>query len=293
MEAFLSKTRRTSPGRSRGDGHPEGVLLLHNSRASPKAVQAGELLSAHFDVKQSRRWIEFEAMAPEAACGIVFIEDLQDPDFEKLLVYRARHPLRPLVLITRFDPQSAKMLKSIRVDEVVWTFEMEDSLLPAVRRGCSAHLLMMVGEAFRTNDALPAELRDAMRHVLQSPRPVLDQGQLCRVVGCDRSTLVRQWNQYIAGPEPPTLKTFLDWVILLRALNGKGRAFTWSSVAEEMDMPLRTLNRISNRLTGRPIGTLASGDHLAIARRFLEEVVTPILGPSGIVNQWYREEKQS
>jgi hypothetical protein len=65
-----------------------------------------------------------------------------------------------------------------------------------------------------------------------------------------------------------TLKTFLDWVILVRALGALRGRMTGTAAVMAVGVHERTLERLASRLTGRTLATLRREPTAETSRRF-------------------------
>lgn len=123
----------------------------------------------------AKSWTEFESKAPAAECSTVVIEWLnRDPTFSLLCAFREHHPQHPLALVTRWDPESARHLKEVFVEEVVWFREVERELPPVIERLCKHdfNFVRCMAVPFEQAERLPATLRRALAYACRAERPV-------------------------------------------------------------------------------------------------------------------------
>jgi hypothetical protein len=109
-----------------------------------------------------------------------------------------------------------------------------------------SELAMKVGQDL----GIPQELRCAILLLLESPHPIRSEKELALRVGCDRTTLYRQWRDTLGPPTQMGMKDLIDWVLLVRAVTIRHTAKSWSEVATWLGMERPTLSRAAMRLTG-------------------------------------------
>lgn len=225
-------------------------------------------------------WDRVESEGPSTDCSVVHLPWLNgSPVLPRLSAFKGRHPHHPVVLVTGWDPENARCLKDVYVEEVVWFREVERELSGAVERTC-AHdynylrcLAMPIEEA----EHLPATLRRALAYACRNERPVCSVKQLAAAAGCDRRTLWHQWNRTFGAGSPLRLQDFLHWVLLLRAVGRKTPGESWADVAESVGVHAHTLWRFSKQLAGCTLPELAAGGHPVIVERFRDRVLDFLL----------------
>lgn len=225
-------------------------------------------------------WNQFEHTAAGSSCSVAVIPWLSgDPALTRLALFRARHPLHPLVLVTRGDMENARDLKALVVDEVVWTQEIDRELADAVGRTCVLNQARMMAESVRRSPTLPTKLREALATACESERPIRTVHKLAAAVGCDRRTLWTQWKQVMerAGADL-RLQDFLHWLVLLRATGRKTASRSWAAVAQEVGVHPDTLSRLAQQLTGCPLRDLCAGGQGAVASQFEKNVLSCLAG---------------
>jgi hypothetical protein len=224
---------------------------------------------------------QVEYTAPTSHCAVVLIEWLRSsPAFPRLSAFKTRHPQLPVVLVTRWDPENARQLKDVRVEEVVWYREIEQELPTAVHRVCVHEIngLRCMARPFEEAEHLPAALRTALAHACRSEVPVASVNELAAAVGSNRRTLWYQWRKAVGPSSRLRLQDFVHWTLLLRALGRKTPDRTWAAVAEDVGVHAHTLWRFARQLAGRTLPELAGEGQPELARRFREGVIAFILG---------------
>lgn len=244
-----------------------------------RASKLRSLLPPGEEIVQCEQWDQLERAGAAARCSVVCIDWLHtNPVFSRLSAFKARHPQHPVILVTYWDPENARHLKNITVEEVVWYREVERELATAVQRTCTRdfNYVRCLALPFEEAEQLPATLRKALAYACRSERPVCSVKQLAGAVGGNRSTLWHQWNKAVS-PSPLRLQDFLHWILLLRALGRKSPERTWAAVAEEVGVHPHTLGRFAKQLTGRTLPDLAPGGQMELARLFRERVLESLL----------------
>lgn len=242
--------------------------------------KARRALESRGSVRMVEDWDAFEALAACARCSVVVIPWLSgDPALMRLTLFRGLHPLHPVVLVTRGDIQNARDLKTVTVDEVVWTQELDRELSDAVGRTCVLSQTRRMAEGLRANRALPAKLREALASACESERPIRTVHKLAAGVGCDRRTLWTQWKQVMKEADSDLrLQDFLHWLVLLRATGRKTASRSWGAVAQDVGVHPDTLGRLAQQLTGCTLRDLCAGGQGAVASRFEKGVLSCLPG---------------
>jgi hypothetical protein len=228
------------------------------------------------------RWTVFERAAARASCAVIALRWLHD--FFGLSTSALDTPAieRPLVLVTARDADNARLLKDIRADEVVWLQDVERELPRALRRAESRGLLERLARGFETSTHLPTLLRHGLAHACRADPAIGGVADLATLVGRDRRTLWRLWH-LTPGPSLGwRLEDLLGWLLLVRALSLKHPACAWVAVARQLGVHEQTLARLSRRLIGLPLSSLADRGEDAIARQFVEAIAGPLLADGTI-----------
>lgn len=228
----------------------------------------------------TQEWTQIESTAPLSRCSVVMIEWLRKSDaFPQLSAFKHRHPQHPVVLVTRWDPDNARRLKDVRVEEVVWNREIEEDLASAVHRVCShdPNYLRCLADPLEQAEHLPATLRTALAYACRSDVPVRSVKQLAAAVGSNRRTLWYQWCKATGGASELRLQDFLHWTLLLRALGRKTPDRTWAAVADDVGVHAHTLWRFARQLAGRTLPELAGEGVPQVVQLFRGRVLELLL----------------
>jgi transposase-like protein len=231
------------------------------------------------EVLLAEDWGQMERASSDAQCSIIHIDRLHtSPTLPQLSAFKDRHPGHPVTLVTRWDPENARCLKDLFVEEVVWFREVEQSLKPAVQRACAAqpNYVRCLAVPFERAERLPSALRAALAHACRSERPVCSVNELATAVGVNRRTLWRQWRKAVASSSALRLQDFLHWLLLLRVTGRKTPDRTWADVAEEVGVHPHTLWRLSKQLAGRTLPEIAA-DQTVVTQLFREQVLEFLL----------------
>lgn len=251
---------------------PRPMVLMFSSDPHPLNRWAS-LLTPVATVATTSQWEEFKEIESPRSCSIVAIDRLRfDTAFPELVSFKTRNPLHPVILITRFDPENARSLKDIVVEDVVWWHEIERELPVSLRGFCARDYLRDLAARFRSAEGLSPSLRQAFTLVCASERPILSVKQLAGRIGCSRATLARTWRA--AGMQDTLrLQDVLHWVLLLRALTRRRANRSWAVVAAQMGVHPHTLGRLATQLTGQSLRHL-NGERLPEVVEAFERAVS-------------------
>lgn len=251
-------------------------MLAVYCREEPYREKVRRALEPRGHVHMVEDWDDFERAAACANCSVAVIPWLaSDAALKRLTLFRALHPLHPVVLVTHGDIENARDLKAVMVDEVVWTREVDRELADAVGRTCVLSQTRRLAEGLRANRAIPAKLREALARACESERPIRTVHKLAASVGCDRRTLWTQWKKVMDGAGGHLrLQDFLHWLVLMRATGRKTASRSWAAVAEDVGVHPDTLGRLAQQLTGCPLRDLCAGGQGAVASQFEKNVLS-------------------
>jgi hypothetical protein len=227
-------------------------------------------------------WDSFDDARRGSSCAVVHVNCPQtDPAVARLRRAAQGAPQSPLVLVVQGTALGEALARSLSVDEVVVKREANRSLLPAISRATGAAYLRDVGSRVRDAHHLPVRLRIAVAHACHSSNPVKEVADLADRVGCDRSTLTRQWQRVTQPGDAMRLDEVLSWLVLLRAVARRPPGRKWASVAAEVGTSERTLARVARQHVGLSLGALTSLDFAALTSAFELRVVSRMVGSSG------------
>jgi hypothetical protein len=181
---------------------------------------------------------------------VLLIDQLEsDETFRRFAAASRDGPARPTILVTARDPDNVRRTASVRVDEIIWTEDAPRELADAIERVVGSDLMSEVAAAIGRAPGLPPRLRGALLfacHAEHAPRTV---ASLAALVGCNRTTLSRQWRAAHAS-HGMRLQDCLDWLLLVRAAQARLTGLKWEAAAERIGVHLRSLARMTRRLTG-------------------------------------------
>lgn len=217
-------------------------------------------------------WPAFERAALAAECSVVLFLWLGTPELHRLVAFKTRNPLHPVILVTRGDRDNARQLKAVQVEEVIWLEEIDRELHGAVGRTCVLSHQRSFCEAMGDADYLPGCLGHALALACGAEPPLRTVQKLAKVAGCDRRILWQQWKEAMDG-NPLRLQDVLHWFLLLRAAGIKRPGHPWSLVAEGLGMHPQTLGRLSRQLAGLSLTDLAGTRQGELVNRFERDVV--------------------
>jgi hypothetical protein len=248
---------------------------------SELAGRAAEALHPAFTVERTVDWRAFECALPRSRCGLAVIECLDyTGEFGQLRLLKQRAVRHPLILITRRDPESLRLLKDITLEEVIWPSELNQMLLVAVQRACGNSLFSHIADEIQRMASLHPRVRAALALACGAAIPFTSVGDLAAAARCDRRTLWRAWAVSPPARTALRLEDLVGWILLIRAASMKSSGRGWSAIASEFKVSQRRLLRLSERLAGVSLSRLAvlGPDHLY--QRFRDEVLS---GPARAV----------
>lgn len=114
----------------------------------------------------------------------------------------------------------------------------------------------MLAKALRSSQVLNGTIRSALLVALRADRPIRTVGRLALSVGRDRGTLARLWRQSVPKEMGGRLEDFLSALVLLEALQQRSWSRSWASVARQIGVHPKTLQRISRERLGRSLSQL-------------------------------------
>lgn len=223
-------------------------------------------------------WGRFERAIPTTTCSVVGMEWLHEAAaFPELCALRSRHPLHPVVLVTRWEPHNARLLGRLEIDDVVWFREMDHSLLATVKRAGACGRLRGLAEELRGAQHLSPRLRQALQCALDRSPPLRSVGELAELMNCHRRTLSHHWRSALGVDPPLRLEDFLDWVLLLHASMRRAPGLKWSGVATQLRVHEQTLGRLSQRLAGLTLRELHHCGSARLLELFRQRALSPLL----------------
>ena len=254
------------------------VVLFASERQTLQRLR--NFLPATGEIRATTDWSSFEQLRGLRRCSVVAIEKLPtDPAFPKLIAFTEKHPLYPVILVTRWDPENARCLKDVSVEDVVWWREVEQLLSDSLQRVCGAGYVRQLAERFEAAEHLPSKLRVALVLMCSDEGPILTVKKLAKRTGCSRATLSRRWREVEEHPSPLRLEDMLHWILLLRAVDHRQSGASWGDAASRLGVEPRFLRRHAKQLTGDPIPELAS-EARRVMQRFEREIGRKLLRPA-------------
>jgi AraC-like DNA-binding protein len=222
------------------------------------------------DICAAERWGRFANLRARADCSVILMKALgTDPIFERL-VRDSSSEFCPTVLVTSRDVENARHLCRVLVTEVLWFDEMNHSLFPAIQRVRCSTYSRRTAEEVRRSDLLPPKLRSALIRACEAEAPIRSVSALAAAVGCDRSTLWRQWHRVQTVDASIRLEDCLDWLVILRVIGLRAIGRKGAAVARELKIPERTLRRMFRRQLGCTLLDVDAERGLEIAMRVHE-----------------------
>lgn len=221
-------------------------------------------------------WDDFADLLADADAGVVADPEPEPELFGRIQSCRELHPGTPLLLVTRRKSGTLRRLKDVRLEEVVWTGELEEELRPSLERAEAERRFREIEERLAGATHLSPTLRTALQRAVRRRPPLISVADLAAEVGRDRRTLWHHWSGAYPEPSELTPKGFLDWVLLLRAIVARSGDESWGRVAGELGVHTRTLRRMADRRLGISLAEVAGMDRERFFERFREEILVPL-----------------
>ena len=237
------------------------------------------------EVVATSDWGAVEAGTESQNCLVAAIDWLPgNPHFARLTALKARRPALAVVLVTRWERENARLLKGLKLEEVVWTMEIPRELAPAVQATCAHeyNFVRCLAAPLRLAGWIPASLREGLARACESDTPVRTVNQLAAIVGCDRRTLWYQWQQSMDGRAGLRLQDFLHWLLVLRAFGRKTPDRSWSRVASDIGVHSATLARYVRQLAGAGLNEMTDADTMRLAEEFREKWIELLAAPGAL-----------
>jgi hypothetical protein len=195
-------------------------------------------------------------------------------EFGQLRLLKQRAVRHPLILITRKEPESLRLLKDITLDDVIWPSELNQLLLAAVQRACGQNLFRHIADEIQGMSTLHPRVRTALALGCEAGIPFTSVEALASAVRCDRRTLWRAWASSSPAARPARrLEDLVGWLLLIRAVSLKSGGRGWSSIASEFRVSQRRLLRLSERLAGLSLSRALLLGPDQLYARFRDEVL--------------------
>jgi hypothetical protein len=246
------------------------VVLWGRSELAGRAAAA---LRPAYAVERTVDWRAFECALPRSRCALAVIERLEHAgDFGQLRLLRERAVRHPVILITRRDPESLRLLKDVRIDDVIWPSELDRPLLAAVQRACGRSLFGRIADELRRTAALHPRVRAALALAFGGAIPFTSVEALAAAVRCDRRTLWHAWAGDPAARPAMRLEDLVGWSLLIRAVSLRSGGRGWSSIAAELGVSHRRLLRLAERLAGVSLSAAAVLGADQLYRRFRDRM---------------------
>jgi hypothetical protein len=222
------------------------------------------------------RWDAFRELLREADAGLVAAPDPSPDLFGRLQSVKELHPLTPLLLLARRDAGTLRRLKDVRIEEVVWSGELERELGPSLERAEAERRFREIEERLSSASGLSPTLRAALVRAVRRRPPLLSVADLAAEVDRDRRTLWHHWSGAFPDDSDLTPKGFLDWILLLRAVVARSGGQSWQGVADDLGVHTRTLRRMADRRLDLSLPEVQEEDRERLFRRFRAEVLEPL-----------------
>lgn len=241
-------------------------LMFAVDRSVAAAVQAvRDSAPPRIELTLAVDWTDLFSRASSAGCVVVHVFEIDSMIARQLRALRSMHPLTPIIVVTNGDLENARRLVGLPIDAVVWIDRVATEFWRISKEVRAAHSLERMAGEIEAAVHLPTQLRYAMSIALRTVPPPSSVAALADLAGCHRSTLSAQWADVTekatsSAMSSPRLLDFVAWLVLLHALGRKPRNRKWSVVADDCDIHVRTLRRLSLRLTGLQLRDLENSN---------------------------------
>lgn len=221
-------------------------------------------------------------LAPRDAAAMIVQRAFVTPEDAEALQTRKRCGVRwPFIQILRngevrhrdaFEGAAAVLTRN----------EIRTGLVPALRRTIIAWRIARVAERSATRIAAATVVRAVFACVLTNDPPPRSVPDVAACVGRSKSHIFGKWRTSVASSVGVELRAFVDWVVLLRALESKSATRTWTGVAAHLGIRLERLEGHAAALADRSLKELE--DDLGLAA--LGKLETDVLVKLGLHDEW-------
>lgn len=243
------------------------VPVFYSSESTSAAVFRA---LAGFEVSGFHTVSEFRKALAGASIAVVVFPALPGPSELLWLQELVQdHSLRGWILVTEFSPKNVSRLFTLGLPlDVVWFFELEQSLRPMVGRLLASDPLAQLEARLEAAEGLDPGLRRALVEVCRMRRPLRTLEGLARLAGLSRGQLRYRWQAGFAGTLTP--REFLDQVFTVRLFHTRQILGSWEAAKRELKVDRKTVQRLRARFTENP-KTAGTGQTLHRAIRALEQ----------------------
>jgi hypothetical protein len=192
----------------------------------------------------------------------------------QLLITKRRAPDTPLAGVTSELRDSAQLALNLGVEDLVWLRDSRSNLSNVIRSASERGFLRATAANAERAVQLPPAIRNAIAAACRTRESVPSVAELGVMSGASRKALWRIWRE--TAPADVTQKTFLDWILLLRAASRKAPERTWRSIAEEFEVEEDTLAHVAKRLIGLRLSELSAASINGLRAEFIGAVLRPL-----------------
>lgn len=189
---------------------------------------------------------------------LVLVHDQQDPPRDAVRVLSAlsdSRPDLPAVAIVPFSRATATALAVVAFEEVVWADDVGQLLPPLLRKHSNGTLAGRLAACLSSRVGHDRTLSRAVNRAFGPPPPLTSVADLAACVHVSPSRLRARWR---GSRLPGTPKCLLNWAMLVRAAEARGRrGLKVEVVARRAGVHPTTLLRASSRLVGVPPAELS------------------------------------
>jgi len=222
-------------------------------------------------------WDEFVGLSGQAPCSLAVISSDSPHVLQRIQSLALRRPDPPLVLAAPVVPSIFQRLPHLPVTEAIPLGASSSEIAAAVRVAAVADVLEEAAREIEAADTLAPSLRHVLAHACRVQPPLTSVGALARVADLHPGTLHRRLRPSSPKRTLPSLKTILDWIVILRALP-RAVATSWERTANYLGCSSRSLRRTVSRRLGTIPSRLGAVHLPEVQRKFRERVLGPLTG---------------
>lgn len=234
--------------------------------------------------QECNTWDELERRAADAEVVVAIIPRITVREVGSMARFRQRRPVHPMVLVTEKDAERLRLLAPITLHEVVWIHEAAAQLAPAIARARVGTIFHELADRIRRTEHISPVLREALARAAESRQPIRRVQRLAEIMNKSPDVLDHHWHVAVRPESELRLEDYLDWFILLRALQRKRPNANWTAASDTVGVSARTLQRIAHRLTGSSLHDLESVGFKGIAQLCRQQLLKALLGASDAAN---------
>lgn len=225
------------------------MLTIYSSDARHLA-RVRAVLPDQLGAREALTWRDLHTNRRDATSIVLVIPQVDRSDVRPIAQLSEWSSTLALVLVTERNAERLRLLAGVRLDAIVW-FEAVATELPiAIARINREQFFLEISDLILRSENLSPLMRSVLARAARQPYPVRSVQRLAALADRTPAALWHHWHLEVRGETALRLEDFLDWLILLRAIQHKLPGRDWSVTAEAVGVDPRTIRRIAHRLTG-------------------------------------------